>query len=432
MRTAYLSLLLLAVSLAPFDAVAMAENGNAQVRYVVRKGDTLINVADRYLVRAESYKIVQHQNRIADPRTIPVGKILMIPRDLLKFKLATARLVAVRGRVLAEQEQAVVGQVLNEGTTLSTAEASFATLLLTDGSRISLPSNSDVRIRLLRSYLLGGSLDYDFDVVKGGMRSSVMKHKSNDDRYRVRTPKAVSAVRGTDFQSRFDPATKGDFAEVTEGALAVDVGTAKPSDLLAGNGVAVAANGAVIRELLLAPPELVEPGKLQADPVVRFVAKPVVGVTGYRITLATDAGFVDQVADRKIIGEHAEFDDIGNGRYFIRVRALSPNGFEGMPVTYAFKRSLNGVNASAGQSDEGFAFKWLGDGDGIRRHRFQLFRGSPGSLPMVDESSLDGDRIILSDLPPGDYFWRVGAVQYLGGEMTVNWTALEKMTVSQP
>ena len=53
-------------------------------------------------------------------------------------------------------------------------------------------------------------------------------------------------------------------------------------------------------------------------------------------------------------------------------------------------------------------------------------------MPMGDEASLDGDRISISDLPPGDYFWRVGVVQYLDGEMATNWLPIEKMTVAQP
>ena len=409
-----------------------AENDDAPVRYAVRKGDTLINLGNRYLLRSETYKIVQRQNRISNPFAMPVGKILVIPRNLLKYRPATAKLVSVRGRVLAGEAQASVGQVLNEGAAIRTTESSFATLLLDDGSRISLPSNTDIRIRRLRSYVLGGSLDYDFDVVKGGMQSAVTKHKSADDRYQVRTPKAVSAVRGTDFQSRYDPAADKDFAEVLEGALAVDAGPSKANDLPAGNGLALIPGGAVIREALLPPPTLIEPGRLQADSQVSFVANSTSLVGGFRITIAADAGFIDQVADLVIGNDKATFESIGNGNYFVRARAISENGIEGIPVTYAFKRRLNGVNASAGQGDDGYTFKWIGDGEGIRRHHFQLFRTSVTPLPIVDEASLDSDRILISDLPPGDYFWRVGVVQYLDGEVATNWVPVEKLTVAKP
>jgi hypothetical protein len=430
MRAAGIFLSLSALALVPAFPALAAPDDDAPVRYVVRRGDTLIKLGDRYLERASTYKIIQQQNSIANAQAIPVGTILKIPRSLLKYQRAKARLVAVRGRVIAGKTQASVGQILGEGTALSTANSSFATLLLDDGSRVSLPSNTQIRIRRLRSYVLGGSLDYDFDVTKGGMQSAVVKHKSTDDRYQVRTPKAVSAVRGTNFQSRFDDVTNKDFAEVVEGALSVDAGSKGPAELPAGNGLALIPGGEIIREALLAPPALIEPGKLQADPIIRFAASQTAAVAGYRITLAADAGFIDQVADRVTGNEPAEFDDIGNGNYFVRARAISPNGIEGLPATFAFKRRLNGVKASAGQTDEGYVFKWLGDGEGVRRHHFQLFSGSVDSLPIIDEASLGGDRVSISDLPAGDYFWRVGVVQYLDGEMATNWIPVEKLSVA--
>ena len=432
MRIAEILLSLSALALGFPQTANAGSNDDAPVRYVVRPGDTLISLGDRYLVRADHYKIVQQHNRIANPYALPIGKILSIPRNLLKYKPAKAKFVAVRGRVLAGQAQASVGQILNEGSAVSTAESSFATLSLDDGSRISLPSNSDIRIRRLRSYVLGGSLDYDFDVAKGGMSSAVNKHKSADDRYQVRTPKAVSAVSGTDFQSRYDDRSEKDFAEVVEGKLAVGAGSAKAIDLPAGNGLALTPDGGVIRETLLAPPALVEPGRLQADPEISFVAAAAASESGYRVTIAADAGFIDQVADGLAINKRAGFQNVSNGNYFVRARAISANGIEGLPVTYAFKRRLNGVKAAAGQSDDGYVFKWIGDGEGVRRNHFQLFRGTVETLPLVDEASLDSDRIIISDLPPGDYFWRVGVVQYLDGEMATNWASVEKLKVATP
>lgn len=414
-----------ALALAALPLLA-AEN-DAPVRYTVRKGDTLIQLADRYLLSRGQYKIVQQQNRIANPFAIPVGKIIAIPRNLLKFKPANAKLISVRGQVLASASPASVGQILQEGAAISTGPSSFATMQLDDGSRVSLPSNSDVRIRRLRSYVLGGILDYDFDIAKGGVRSSVVKLKSDDDRYQVRTPKAVSAVRGTDFQSRFDPDAASDFAEVVEGALAVDAGLGASRSLPAGNGLAVKADGGVIAEPLLVPPELREPGKTQADKIVAFQSET---LTATRYTIGADSGFIEQVADVVVVDGKASIDDLPNGNYFVRARAISANGIQGMPATFAFKRRLNGVSASAGQGDEGYVFRWIGEGAGSQRFHFQLFRNATDQVAMVDEAGLTGDRVTLSDLPKGDYFWRVGVVQYLDGEVATNWTPTEKLSVS--
>jgi hypothetical protein len=406
---------------------AASSDDDAPVKYVVRKGDTLISLGERYLAAPASYRIVQRQNRIPNARAIPVGTTLSIPRNLLRYRPASARVVSVRGQVTAAASAASVGQMLQEGSAISTGPSSFVTMLLDDGSRLSLPSNSDVRIRRLRIYVLGDSLDYDFDIAKGGARSTVIRHKSGNDRYRVRTPKAVSAVRGTDFQSRFDADSASDFAEVVEGGLSVAAGDTQVRPLPEGNGLAVRADGAVVTEALLPPPALRGPGRLQADSLVLFAAE--VGAAT-RYTIAADAGFIEQIADVLTTDGRASFTDVPNGNYFIRARSISASGIQGLPATYVFKRRLNGVTASAGESDEGYVFRWLGEGGGAQRFHFQLFRNSTDQVAMVDEAGLSGDRISISDLPQGDYFWRVGAVQYLDGEVATNWTPLEKLSVS--
>ncbi len=400
------------------------------IRYIVKRGDTLIGLAERYLIDTNSYKIVQHKNRISNVNALPIGKAIMVPRTLLKFVPAKAKVISVRGNVLADDKPVAAGQVLGEGTRLTTSASSFVTLSLGNGSRVSLPSNSGLRIRMLRTYVLGDNLDYDFDLAKGGAQSTVVPLKSANDRYRVRTPKAVSAVRGTEFQARYDPDSNADFAEVTEGGLAIDTAGGAQLPLPAGNGVAVPANGIAIAETLLAEPVLVEPGLLQANPTVLFSANRAPKELGYRFTLSSDAGFVEQVADKIVTEPKADFDDIANGNYFVRARAISANGIQGIPATYTFKRRLNGMSGSAGQGDDGYAFKWQSDGEGVRRFHFQLFKNQPNGLPIADEPAMTAEQISLSDLLPGTYFWRVGSVQYLDGEVATNWTGFEKLSVT--
>lgn len=408
---------------------AAAQSEAAPVRYSVQKGDTLIGLGDRYFRTPQSYKIVQRQNRIVDPYRIPIGKILTIPRSLLKYRPASAEIVAVRGQVTQNDAAARNGQKLQEGTAISTGPSSFATMVLDDGSRISLPSNSAIRIRRLRTYLLGDILDYDFDVARGGIRSSVAKKKSPDDSYRVRTPKAVSAVRGTDFQSRYDADTQNDFAEVVEGGLSVDAGGKAARAVPAGSGLAVTADGGVLTEALLPAPELVAPGRLQADKIVRFAAAQSVPV---RYTIASDSGFIEQVADSIVADGKAEFADLPDGNYFIRARAISPAGLQGLPATFTFKRRLNSVTGTAGRENDAYVFRWRAEGNGPQRFHFQLFRNAVTNVAMVDEAGLESMMISLSDLPPGDYFWRVGSIQYADGEAAASWTPIEKITVTAP
>lgn len=425
----------LALSIAALSfaiTVGAPAKADDSISYKIVRGDTLIGLADKYMLRVSDYRIVQKRNRIADPRKIPVGTIVHLPRTLLKFQPSTARLSSVKGQVTTfdrgNTKAAASGQLLAEGQAVKTSAGSFASLVLEDGSRISVPSNTDLRIVRLRRYILESALDYDFQVDRGSARSKVVPLKSVNDRYQVRTPRAVSAVRGTDFQTRFDDVSNRDFAEVDEGALSVGVANSAELSLPAGNGLAINTDGKAIIEPLLPPLGIEGAGRLQNDPVVRFSLESRTSLV--RASIAKDAAFEDQVADQIVSGETADFGNLDDGNYFLRVREISANGLEGLPATYAFKRRLNSVSGSAGAIDDGWAFKWSGQGQGTVRYHFQLFKGDTKGPAFVDEAGLAAQQIILSELPDGDYYWRVGSVQYVDGETNTNWTPLEKFIVA--
>jgi hypothetical protein len=422
-----------ALGLLAFAAPAQASNDDVLV-YEVKKGDTLIGLGAKYFARAGDYHIVQKANNIRNDRAIPVGTKLRIARRLLKAVTSIAEVVSFRGNVVhildGAQYPVAKGVYLGEGSTLRTAGSSFATFTLDNGSRISLPSNSDLKIVRLRRYLIDSSLDYDFEVGRGAAKSKVTPLTNGNDRYVVKTPKAVSAVRGTEFQSRYDNAAGVDFSEVSEGALAVTLPGDAQTDMPAGNGLAVKADGTVIKESLIAPVELPTAGQLQKENIVSFSAPEQAASNGLRVSLASDAGFIDELAEASFSNGKAIFEGIEDGNYFARFRAVSASGIEGMPATYAFKRRLNSVSASGGKGDFGYAFKWAGQGRGQLLYHFQLFKDKADGVAVVDEAGLTTTEISLSDLPAGDYYWRVASVQYVDGEVSTNWTPFEKLIVS--
>ncbi len=415
-------------------AIAAPDDGGS-IRYQVVRGDTLFTLADHYLLHPQDYLLVQKQNKIADPLKLPVGKNLFIPRNLLKFQTAKAIVQSVRGQVSVSGTSIVgglakSGQSFGEGVNITTAQSSFISFSLDDGSHVAIPSNSNVTIKTLRKYILGGSIDYDFAINNGAARSTVVPLKSSDDQYRMRSPRAVSAVRGTDFETRYDDKTGQDYAEVVIGRLAVSTGTNSISDVSAGNGLALSKSGDPIKETLLAAPQVQSPSKLQADDIVQFHISKENGQAGYHVSIAEDAGFLNQIDEQTSANDVARFAALPNGNYFIRAKAISANGVEGMPATYAFKRRLNGITAQTSKDASGYKFAWAGSGDGVKRYHFQIFRNSTDSTPIVDEPNLTGQNISISDMPPADYYWRLGSSQYLDGEKQTNWTAFEKLTVA--
>ncbi len=438
----YAVLLLSPICVSPLVTQAQTSVDNARVDYTFKRGDTLIALASKYLRKRSDYVAVQRLNRITNPRFIPVGKTISIPFRLLKYRRSEANLAAFRGNVaIAADGQAirpVQGLEIAEGSRLSTSAGSFLTLQLEDGSRISMPSNSKMRIMRLRHILLTDSVDYELAVDSGRMRSKVTPFDKKADRYRVRTPVAVSAVRGTDYRTRVDEATGTAFSETVEGAVDVAAGDSfedgQTVAVPAGTGAAASVTGDIAKADLLSPPELVDPAKVQSEEILEFAVTPRPAAAGHRVIVSTDAGFVDIVAEQLSDDATISLPTIEDGRYFAKATAIGQDGFEGMPATYAFKRQLSTLSGSAGEGDFGFRFKWSGAGSGKRVYRFQLILGDENNIPIVDEAGLTQDVITLSDLPDGEYYWRVGVTQYSDDpedqDVFQKWTDFEKLTVA--
>ncbi|MGB5724977.1 MAG: FecR domain-containing protein [Parasphingorhabdus sp.] len=438
----FASFLIFAFALAPHETAAQKSPESEQIAYVFKRGDTLFDLANKYLRKRSDYLAVQRLNRIPNPRRIPVGKSLLIPVNLLKYRPSEASLSAFRGDISiatgGRNLTPIQGLNVGEGSRITTAARSFLTLQLEDGSRVSLPSNSHVRITRLRHILLTDSVDYEIAVDKGRIRSKVAPLQKKADRYRVRTPVAVSAVRGTDYRTRVDEISGTAFSETVEGEVVVAAGESLSSGNLisipAGTGAAATVTGAIAKAELLTPPELLDPAKIQSEADLRFVIAPRDTAIAHRIAIASDAGFVDIVAESQVQGTVIDLEAIPNGRYFAKVTALAADGFEGMPATYSFKRQLSTLGGSADAGDFGYRFKWFGEGEGKRFYRLQILKDSKTAIPIIDETALSTDTVTLSDLPDGEYYWRVGVIQFSSDpedrEAIEKWTDFEKLTVA--
>ena len=415
---------------APQGAMAQvaATASDDRMTYRVATQDTLFGLAQRYLIGPRAAAEVQRINRIRDPRRIPVGTILAIPRRLLRFEPVVLRVATFSGPVsLAGGASPERGQVLGEGMEIGTGANGFVTLAGADGSRVSLPSNSRVRVKESRRYLINRAASIELEVLRGRAEVSAAK-QGPQGQFRLRSPVAVSAVRGTVFRVGYAEDRATGTTEVIEGL----VGVATPRaglDLPAGFGAAARGDGEVAKESLLPAPEAPGAGRVQTDPEVTFALSPVAGAAGYRVQIARDAGFVEVIAESSGAAPQARFAGIGNGRLFMRANAMAPSGIEGLGQTFAFRRQQVGVKAEAGAVADGFRFTWLAESEGQSLYRFQLFPAAEGEPPLVDEPALREPGLTLTALRPGAYRWRVGVIQVTPDGSAEVWTPLEKLIV---
>nr|QQZ49510.1 FecR domain-containing protein [Phenylobacterium glaciei] len=246
-------------------------------RYVVKKGENLYNLGQRYFARPSDYETVRRLNKIPDGRRLQPGRTVVVPYRVMKTNAITAELVAFSGAVRIERGGQVVaprvGLPIVEGMRLTTLANGFLTVELSDESRITLPSNSSARVRQLREAPMTGGLLRVFDLESGRSSTSATPNANPNSRFLIRTPLSVSAVRGTEFRV----AALSDGQATTE-VLKGLVGVAGAKDEVAVPetfGVSVTPAAVSAPTELPAKPKLVRGGKAQEDTVVAFEIEPV-------------------------------------------------------------------------------------------------------------------------------------------------------------
>lgn len=416
-------------------ATAASAPDGGHVAYVVRQGDTLSEIAERYIVPERDWQDLKRISRIRDPHRLPVRTTLKIPRQWLRWSPERAELVSVRGSVSVSSDgrtiAPAVGAELPEGARITTAGSSFVTLALANGTRIALPSASRVTIVRLRKYLIDETIDYRFRLENGRIDTKAAPLRKSGSEVIVTTPIAMTAVRGTEYSVAFDDGRQLTGTGVFEGTVSVSaLDGSRPQITPEGFGALTDAQGGSRKIALLPAPAMQVPGRVQTEQMVTFDLDPVTGARGYHAVLASDAGFIERYAEQQSASPHFEFPDVPNGNQFVRISAIGEGELRGMRQSYSFSRRLAALGADVSEGADGYAFRWFGTGEGTRHYRLQILMGAPDGPAIVDEVGLTGNGATVSNLPPGIYFWRVALSQQDAQGTIDKWTEPEKLTIS--
>ncbi|AJX30229.1 FecR domain-containing protein [Burkholderia oklahomensis] len=436
-----------AVALAAQHAGAQpAKRPAAQtVDYTTRGGDTLYDVAARYLQGSDDWPLVAQLNDVPVPKHLQPGIVLKLPAARLRKERLSARVIAAHGTVesagrgSAQFAPVAVDTTLTEGDRLRTGANAFVTLELTDGTHLSMPPDSQIDLATLRRTVLTGTLERVIDLRRGSVDSEVTHLKKKDDRFQIRSPSVVAGVRGTRFRVNYDKdGHESTTVEVLDGTVGVAPSVKRTTDTLvhANFGNVSSASGVVGSPIaLLGAPQLADPAKVQDEPQVAFDLVPLGGAQSYHVQIARDAGLYDLFKELRVNAPHAAFADVPDGTYFVRISAVDSHGLEGQPRIYAFERRRFGIDASAAPADGGYAFRWSttdgGAAGGATRFRFVLSGAKDLSNPIVDQVDVQGGRIVVSNLKPGDYYWSVIAERFEGGRFYEKASAVNAFTIAR-
>lgn len=158
-------------------------------------------------------------------------------------------------RLLSEKSQVRVGDVV------STERDTYAQLNMTDGGRITLRPNTQMRIEGYQFSEQEPQKDnFVFSLLKGGLRAvtGLIGKRINRDAYKLRTATATVGIRGTDFNAIEVPpggpssaAPAGVYVVVSDGMVVV---TSGGLDLLAGAGQTAYSSSADLPAIIIPPP----------------------------------------------------------------------------------------------------------------------------------------------------------------------------------
>lgn len=305
----------------------------------VRSGDTLINLANTYTRKASNWIALQTLNKIETPEQLPIGLNLRIPLAMIPEQAAAARVVHVSGQAQLDGQALKPGTSVSEGSTIATSANGFVTVELADGSKLTLPAGGSVQMTRLRQFEGTALTDSIIHVDQGSVESSVAPKGEGVGRFEVRTPVAVTGVRGTKF--RVQSGAKGAYSEVLEGSVrlqthAPGVKPNGPVPVAKGYGAAIAADGSVSGvKMLLPAPELGEPTRVSGSTwTSAFTAVP--QAHSYLVRVSRDEEGANLVSSAKFDTTAIRFSAPGPGTFYVRVRSIDDLGLSGDDAMQVF------------------------------------------------------------------------------------------------
>ncbi len=395
--------------------------------YTARPGDTLWGLSEEFLLSADYWKRLQEHNGIADGDYILPGTRLRIPIAWLKRRPAPALLAQLRGTVERLRgddsfpEALEAGAELLTGDRIRTGEDSSATIQFADDSRVLMQSNTELTLDIMSAFGASGMVDTSMRLHGGRIESDVPHEAGSESRFRIISPPAVAAVRGTSFRVAFDESTDRALSEVLDGELGVSaagVSLALPAGF--GNVTRTGEPPGEPVQLLPAPDLAGLPARLPRERIM-FEWPTIQGATFYRGQVFAAANVDRLLLEQVVAVPQIEWQLLPVGDYVFRVRAIDVNSLEGANANHPFSIEALLLPPLVLGPDDGAATTgaWLLLSWEVPREvggfQLQIARDPDFSDTVIDETAIQDWRYRPTKvLEPGVYFWRLASIDRIG------------------
>ncbi|MFW8601496.1 FecR domain-containing protein [Desulfobacterota bacterium M19] len=389
----------------------------------VSRGDCLICLCEKYLDDpANDWSKIARLNHLSNPARIYPGDVLVFPVDLLKgvplagvvtFIKGTAEFLPAGGSSWMSLK---LNAVLMPGEVIKTLKDSAVQISYHDGDILFLRDNTRLRIDSARARTSHNRV-YEMFLEAGRAINTIRRSTGKKVRYRVRTPTAVAAARGTEFRTRVegDDVTR---VEVLKGAVNVTA-DGRALEVAAGHGAVVRPKEAAPQlAALLPPPRPLGVKSLYRQMPLEFSFSALAGAASFRVMLARDAALKDVVKE-KTISPSAVLRIVGvkDGVYFLGCRTVDRFGLEGSfnkPVRVKVRVNplppfVKYPKSQAALKERKIKLQWLKVGDAVVYH-LQLAADKAFSSPVIDAKDITGTAYQTTKLAYGTYYFRLSSI----------------------
>lgn len=311
--------------------------------YSTRDGDTLWDLCLQYTNKRGCWIELAKYNGVDNDRRIPIGTRIRIPVAWLKQQVVVGRALTVTGEVSYSQRNDHTftplqsGQELHLGALIETGEGS---VLLEIGGRDRVQLRTGTVFELsgfstnaddppvAEMRLQSGSAEAKVEPSANSVSNSA--DDSDQSRFKITTPAAIAAVRGTQFRViSSQPQAPTMRAEVISGLLGVDADQGDV-DVPAGFGVSAARGEApgAPRQLLAAPRFAADYRRTYAPVQVAWAGDPL--ATAWQLDLYGAGTEAQLLASQHLTEPRYKLAALDEGCYTLAVRAIDADGFNGL------------------------------------------------------------------------------------------------------
>lgn len=411
----------------PATLAASASADGQPLDYRIEPGDTFIGVTARLLRPGTTWQQLQRANPHMEPLKLPPGGTLRIPAHLLQETAELAEVMHAHGTVTLERSGAAPvplagGERVRRGDRIRTGEQSSTTLRFADGARVLVRPQSDLLIDRTVRFGPGGPVHTTLGLDAGSADSQVppLATPVRQPRFRIRTPVANLGVRGTEFRASTDG--RRTQLEVLQGTVALRPGSEgdrKSVDrpVSAGFGSVASTQAATTPQALMAAPDLSRlPERVERLPIsFGFAALP--AAAQYRAQVF-DAGSAEVLRLDGLFKQALArwSDDLPDGAYELRVRAVAADGLEGRDARRPFTLKarpepplLSAPAADARTAATAIDFAWARNPQAAR-YRMQVADDAGFATPRLDRDDFSATTASL-ELPLGTHWWRLASIR---------------------